>query len=175
MVRGFAEQSGGGLTISSIVGQGTTVTLWLPAASSAALPGPRDQRAQAAGSDAPRILLVDDELLVRQVLAAQLVDNGYDVVQADGGATALAVLEAEQKLDLIISDLSMPGMDGAALIREAQRRRPALPAILLTGYAGDAADLMVGGTGGRFSLLRKPVTTEQLADRVERALEAAAQ
>lgn len=175
MARGFAEQSGGGLAITSEVNRGTTVTLWLPAADRAEDPGPRERRSVPPAANAPRILLVDDELLVRQVVAAQLTDHGYDVVQADGGATALALLSVEPRLDLIISDLSMPGLDGAALIREARRLRPDLPAILLTGYAGEAADLMTAGQpGGRFSLLRKPVSTAQLADRVHRLLANAA-
>ncbi|HEX2941457.1 MAG TPA: PAS domain S-box protein [Rhodopila sp.] len=173
MVRGFTEQSGGGLAIASEVDRGTTVTLWLPAADRAAHAGPvlRERRSVAAAPGAPRILLVDDELLVRQVVAAQLTDHGYDVVQADGGATALALLSVESRIDLIISDLSMPGLDGAALIREARRLRPDLPAILLTGYAGEAADLTTGGTPeGRFGLLRKPASTAELADHVRRLL-----
>ncbi len=76
-------------------------------------------------------------------------------------------------MHMLVSDLAMPGMDGVALIQEAQRRRPGLPAILLTGYAGDAARLAVGeAVGGAFTLLRKPVTGAQLADQVAVLLDA---
>ena len=76
-------------------------------------------------------------------------------------------------MSLIVSDLSMPGMDGIMVIREAQSRRPRLPAILLTAYAGDAATLAIGtAITGSFSLLRKPITGAQLTDRVETMLEA---
>jgi CheY-like chemotaxis protein len=68
---------------------------------------------------------------------------------------------------MIVSDLTMPGMDGVALIRAVQERRPGIPAVLLTGYAGDGAALAVGGAiSGAFSLLRKPVSGTQLVDRI---------
>ncbi len=177
MARGFAEQSGGALTIASEPGRGTTVALWLPAASAGAAAGvaarPEEFGAVAASAGAPRVLLVDDEQLVREVLAAQLADHGYDVVQADGGGSALELLDMGEVVSLLVSDLSMPGMDGVALIRAAQSRRPHLPAILLTGYAGEAASLAVGkAVSGSFSLLRKPVGGAQLADRVATLLEA---
>ena len=80
---------------------------------------------------------------------------------------ALARLAAGERVDIIVSDLTMPGMDGLALIRTAQQKRPGLPAVLLTGYAGDGAALAVGGAlSGSFSLLRKPVSGAQLADRI---------
>ena len=78
------------------------------------------------------------------MIAEQLIDRGYDVIEAEGGRRALALLDAGCSVDLIISDLSMPGMDGVSLIRAAQIRKPRLPAILLTGYAGETAALAVG-------------------------------
>jgi len=88
-------------------------------------------------------------------------------------AEALALLEAEEPVDALVCDLSMPGMGGLALIREAQSRRPGLPAVLLTGYAGDAAHLAVSGAPpGTFSLLRKPVSVAQIVDRIEMLLAA---
>jgi CheY-like chemotaxis protein len=75
-------------------------------------------------------------------------------------------------VDVLVSDLSMPAMDGLTVIREAQRRRPALPGILLTGFATNAAELALGGaTGGSFSPLRKPITAELLAERIAVLLE----
>ena len=112
--------------------------------------------------------------MVRDVLAGELTDRGYDVIQAGSAASALILIDGGEKVDLIISDLSMPGMDGVALIHAAQERRKRLPAILLTGYAGDDATLVVGATAahGLITLLRKPITGTDLADQIARLLEA---
>jgi signal transduction histidine kinase/ActR/RegA family two-component response regulator len=176
MARGFAEQLGGGLAVASELDQGTTVTLWLPVTDAPATPHSEPEyRARARQSEQPRVLLVDDEALVRQVLAEQLGDSGYDVVEADCGETALALLDAGESIDLIVADLFMPGISGVALLQAVHVRRPRLPAILLTGCAGDAMGLAVGGAiSGTFSLLRKPVSGPHLADRVAALLEALA-
>jgi PAS domain S-box-containing protein len=173
MAKGFAEQSGGGLAIESAPGEGTTVTIWLPVADV------RTEAAQIQPGLAPvaglarRVLVVDDEDLVREVLVASLEEAGFAVLAAGNGAEALALLEAEEPVDALVTDLSMPGMGGLALIREAQVRRPGLPAVLLTGYAGEAAHLAVSGAPpGAFSLLRKPVSVAQLVDRIEMVLAA---
>jgi PAS domain S-box-containing protein len=171
MAKGFAEQSGGSLSIDSVVGQGTRIVLWLPAATGSA--GRRlDIGAPAfAGAGKPCVLLVDDDAVVRDVLTLSLEDAGYAVLPADSGAAALNRLAAGEHVDIIVSDLTMPGMDGLTLIRTAQERRPGLPAVLLTGYAGDGATLAIGGAiSGTFSLLRKPVSGTQLADRINALL-----
>jgi signal transduction histidine kinase/CheY-like chemotaxis protein len=175
MAQGFAEGSGGALRIASDPGRGTRVSLWLPIAAglaaAAAEPAARDETAPATARCARprRVLLVDDEPVVREVLAGQLADEGFEVAEAADGAAALALIERGGPFDLLVTDLAMPGQDGVALIREAQRRCPGLPAILLTGYAGEAAALAVGsaldgGSGGAFALLRKPITGARLAD-----------
>jgi CheY-like chemotaxis protein len=108
---------------------------------------------------------------VRDVLTLSLEDAGYAVHAADGGAAALAWLEQGGRVDIIVSDLTMPAMEGLTLIRLVQERRPSLPAVLLTGYAGDGAALAVGGAiSGSFSLLRKPVSGTQLVDRINALL-----
>jgi CheY-like chemotaxis protein len=181
MAKGFAEQSGGALAIESSPGKGCTVTVWLPAAGSADAGhgGAAGSLAVAEpGSGAPgeakthaRVLLVDDEALVREVLAEHLEEAGFGVVAAASGTEALALLAAGEAVDALVTDLSMPGMDGLAVIRAAQERRPGLPAVLLTGYAGDGAALAVGGAvSGTFSLLRKPVSGVLLVDRVRALL-----
>jgi CheY-like chemotaxis protein len=117
------------------------------------------------------ILLVDDEAPVRELLAEHLEDAGYRVLATASGAAALALLATAETVDILITDLSMPGMDGLAVIRAAQERLPRLPAVLLTGYAGDGAALAVAGTvSGSFSLLRKPVSGVELIDRVRTLL-----
>jgi PAS domain S-box-containing protein len=177
MARGFAQQSGGALTIASDPGLGTMVALWLPLSDTEIMLPDHSRKiaVSISGEKKPRLLVVEDEELVREVIAEQLIDRGYDVIEAEGGRRALALLDAGCPVDLIISDLSMPGMDGISLIRAAQIRKPRLPAILLTGYAGETAALAVGRElNGSFSLLRKPVTGDHLADRVATLLEAAA-
>jgi PAS domain S-box-containing protein len=167
MARGFAEQSGGALLIESAPGRGTTVRIWLPSSPDTPIrsaPLPRD------GSDAAAtrtcVLLVDDEALVRELTAQGLEAAGYAVLSVGSAAEALELLDTRE-IDILVTDLSMPGMDGLALIREAQRRRPALPAVLLTGFATDVAELaMSGAISGSFSLLRKPVEAQTLAERV---------
>jgi CheY-like chemotaxis protein len=92
---------------------------------------------------------------------------GFVVLSAGSGDAALALLDAGEAVDLIVSDFSMPGMDGMALIREAQRRKPGLSAILLTGFvtAGVAETAIGGAISGAFSVLRKPVDGRRLAER----------
>lgn len=163
MARGFAEQSGGGLAIASTPGQGTTVTLWLPA--SAALAAATAPFAPATAS-AHRILLVDDDDLVRETVAAQLIDLGYTVRAAPGAQAALLVLAGAEPPDLLLTDFSMPAMNGLALIRAARDLRPDLPAILLTGYAGEVEGL-ADDLPERFALLRKPAEQGELVARIE--------
>jgi len=173
MARGFAEQSGGALSIESHEGQGTAITLWLPAAgsdSARAKPDPQapvDTAAAWSAATPARVLLVDDQELVRKLVAEQLQEAGYDVLAASNGTEALALLAAGESVDAVVTDLSMPGMDGLAVIRGVRQRCPGLPAVLLTGYAGDGNALAVGGA---FSLLRKPVTGAQLSDNVSMLL-----
>ena len=146
MAKGIAEQSGGGLTIESRPGWGTTVTLWLPAAASGGPAVAADETAPGAGQAAKpsRVLLVDDEDLVREVVAQFLREAGFDVLEAANGLEALALLDAGEPLDLLVTDMSMPEVDGLAVIRAAQARREGLPAVLLTGYASDESLLADG-------------------------------
>jgi PAS domain S-box-containing protein len=171
MAQGFAEQSGGALMIASEPGKGTTVTLCLPAAhvEADACPTRVDEEEAPDASGTSRILVVDDEAPVREVIAAQLVDRGYQVIEAEDASTALALINAGEQIDLLVSDLSMPGMDGIALIQALQSRGFRVPAILLTGYAVDADALERNGS---FTVLRKPTSGHQLNQRVMNLLKA---
>jgi signal transduction histidine kinase len=167
MARGFAEQSGGGLQIESAEGVGTTVRLWLPVAESAGdQPAQQQQQPQVAGT-AARLLLVDDDAAVLETMALEMEQAGYAVLPAASGPGALALLDAGEAVDLLVSDLSMPGMTGTDLIRAVQRRRPGLPAILLTGFVSEAAErAMQEMASDGVTLLRKPLAGAALAERV---------
>jgi signal transduction histidine kinase/ActR/RegA family two-component response regulator len=171
MAKGFVEQSGGALRITSERGLGTMVTLWLPCAGTGAQRPPpartepaQDNETTPAHVRGLRVLLVDDEVLVRDALADDLAALGWTVVTAGTGAEALSHLDQPETLDLLVTDLAMPGMNGLALIRAARERRPRLPALLLTGHAGDAhAELLdLAEANGPFAMLRKPAHAEAM-------------
>lgn len=165
MARGFAHQSGGGSAIESALGQGTTVTLWFPQVDGVAIEHDPIQRVSAVPATT-RVLIVDDDAMVREVLVGQMEEQGYGVAQAGGGLEALAQLDAGASIDLLISDFAMPGMNGLTLIEEARRRRPELPAVLLTGYADANVRLAIEDTkAGNTALLRKPVSGVSLIKR----------
>jgi PAS domain S-box-containing protein len=168
MARGFAEQSGGGLHIESTLGEGTTVRMWLPLVDANGDSAPRTNQDRGPTIDKrTRLIVVDDDPPVREIITTQLIAAGYYVLAFASGTDALAVLDTGEDVDVLVSDLSMPGMDGLSLIREAHRRRPKLPAILLTGFATDAAEIAVDGLGtGQLTLLRKPIDTRDLVERV---------
>ncbi|WP_428537195.1 PAS domain S-box protein [Rhodopila sp.] len=134
MAKGFVEQSGGSLSIDSVIGRGTRIVLWLPSVAASAESLASDQHAKPqAGPDKSCVLIVDDDAIVLDVLTLSLEDAGYVVLPVQSGAAALLQLETRQRVDIIVSDLTMPAMDGLTLIRAAQERRPGLPAVLLTG------------------------------------------
>jgi signal transduction histidine kinase len=160
MVHGLAGQSGGALRLSSEPGQGTTAEIWLPIADEAA--------EQLGGGDEPVaatrplcILLVDDEDLVRAGTSEMLAELGHTVVEASSGADALQQIDENPGVDLVITDYLMPGMTGAELAAEIQKRRPELPILLATGYATLAGDQMAS-----LPLLTKPFRQHELAARI---------
>lgn len=171
MARGFAEQSGGGLAIRSTPGAGTTVTLWLPAAE-ASVPSSANGAGFGKAAqlvDRVRVLVVDDEDLVREVLAEGLEERGYATQRASSARAALAMLDAGAGADALLTDYAMPGMDGLTLIGEARQRRPGLASVLLTGNVSGEVEARLaldGMAGGPFSLLRKPARADELAARI---------
>lgn len=169
MAKGFAEQSGGAFEIASELGKGTTVTLWLPQADASAAFSPKDAapRFAAAFSARGRVLLVDDDEMVREVLMASLEDAGFRILEAETAMTALELLDEGAEVDALLTDFSMPGMDGLDLIREVHARKPDLPAILLTGHVGEVATQVVHRQrSDRFTLLQKPMKPAQIVERL---------
>jgi CheY-like chemotaxis protein len=139
MVHGLVAQLGGGLTIDSAPGRGTTIDLWLPISAGPILGEERTLAAAApATTGRGTALLVDDEELVRLSTADMLTDLGFEVIEAGSAEEALRLLEAGTTPNLLITDHLMPGMNGADLAREARALRPALPVLpvlIVSGYA----------------------------------------
>lgn len=144
MVHGLAAQLGGALTLDSRPGEGTVAALWLPVSDSVPAAAAARREAEAApGATAGTVLLVDDEPLVRASTADMLVEMGYEVVEADSGADALALLDVRVP-DLVITDHLMPGLSGTDLALILASERPGLPVLIVSGYAeldGLPADL----------------------------------
>ncbi len=171
-VYGFVKQSGGHVRIYSEISRGTTVQLYLPQAKS----NNEALMKEYASNHAPRaegetVLLVEDDEGVRELAATFLQDLGYAVLEATNGKQALALLEEGHPIDLLFTDLVMPGgMNGLELSREALRRRPAMKVLHTSGYMENAL-----AYDGQFDvgiqLLTKPYTKEALAQRIRLVLE----
>ena len=145
MVHGLAAQLGGGFALSSEPGKGTRADLYLPIADKLA---PRErERASRPARTVGRtlsILLVDDEDIVRIGTAEMIRDLGHIVIEANGGAEALAKVAGGVAIDVVITDYKMPRMDGAELARRIRETHPHVPVLIITGYTGtsdDAVDL----------------------------------
>lgn len=168
MVHGFAQQCGGSLTIASEVGQGTTVSLWLPVAQTEDAP-PVVALVEDIGEEAPPlvILAVDDDDLVLTNTAGMLEHLGHTVFKAASAQDALRMLE-QGDVDLVVTDHAMPGMTGAQLADAIEALRPGLPVIIITGFA----ELPPHAT--RRPRLDKPFRQTELAQAVAAAGQAAA-
>jgi CheY-like chemotaxis protein len=156
MVHGMAAQSGGGVSIASEVGRGTTVSLYLPRATLVVSVAPPPS-AKVVDGDGKVVLLVDDDHLVRLGVEAVLVFLGYRVLAADSGAAALEILRDGGVIDAMVTDYAMPGMSGATLLHEARRLVPGLPVLLITGYTDKPDDFE------NIAHLQKPFGPKELA------------
>jgi CheY-like chemotaxis protein len=132
------------LTLESAPGQGTIASLWLPISNEVPSPAEAPRPGEAEGvAPAGRVLVVDDEPLVRASTADMLTDMGYEVKEAESGAEALALARAGE-LDLVVTDHLMPGLSGTELAAVLRREKPGLPILIVSGYAdleGLPADL----------------------------------
>jgi PAS domain S-box-containing protein len=168
-VYGFAKQAGGTVDIDSIPGGGTIVSLLLPKSSGA--PEKRDRSVpveingrRASGS----VLLVEDDDNVASLVAEMLRELGYAVTRAESAERALSALSAERDVDVVFSDIMMPGgMNGLQLAEEIRRRRPELPILLTSGHADDAGR---GAPAPGIEILLKPYEIGHLASSLHRAI-----
>ncbi|MEO6377663.1 MAG: response regulator, partial [Caulobacteraceae bacterium] len=158
-VFGLAKQSGGGVRIDTKIGEGTSVKVYLPRAAAAARPDQKPFRPPPERVTDLVVLLVDDDMRVREVAAGILSDLGYRVIEAGSGGAALDILDHDTAVDLVLLDFAMPGMNGAEVAREVKARCPHLPILFATGFA-DAAALLEAGDD---CIIHKPFVEDELA------------
>jgi CheY-like chemotaxis protein len=157
MVHGLALQLGGGLTIDSRLGEGTTVNLWLPISAQQVEGDERIADLPPAPKGLGVALLVDDEDLVRMSTADMLMDLGYEVAEASSAEEALRLLQEGLEPKLLVTDHLMPGMNGAELARHVMSRSPGLPVLIVSGYAE------AEGVAPGLARLTKPFRNSELA------------
>jgi CheY-like chemotaxis protein len=160
MVDGLVAQSGGAMRISSRVGVGTTIELWLPVAPSRGTTRPRRAAPapRASGTRSFLVLVVDDDPIVGASTAAMLEDLGHRTIEAASAQRALDALQLEPGIEIVITDHAMPGMTGTELALRIRETRPELPVVLSSGYA----ELPNGHTSD-LPRLAKPYRQQELA------------
>lgn len=173
MVNEIVRDSGGCVSVESAPGQGTSFTILLPRTIEPAPAG--GETAEPAGQPGRErertVLVADDEPFVRSVTRRILERHGYKVIEAEGGPQALSIIDDSAVLfDLLLTDLVMPGVHGRQLIARCLERRPDVPAVCMTGFAGEQADLGVYGSN-LAQVLFKPFTADALVRAVAGAIE----
>jgi len=172
MIYGFARQSEGYVAIESTPGRGTTVHLCLPRFEGEA----DDEEAAPVDGAAPAetgetVLVIEDEPVVRGLVVEVLADLGYRVVEAVDGPQGLEIVQSTQRIDLLITDVGLPGLNGRQVADAARALRPDLKVLFMTGYAENAA-LAAGSLDARMAVITKPFVMEMLAIRVREIIEA---
>ncbi|ARO53840.1 hybrid sensor histidine kinase/response regulator [Methylorubrum zatmanii] len=174
MIYGFAQQSGGQVRIYSEVGQGTTVCIYLPRHyGEIANDDPTAQLAVLPRSEqGETVLIVDDEPTVRMLVSDILEDLGYTAIEAGDSATGLKVLQSDVRIDLLVTDVGLPGgMNGRQMADAARVSRPDLRVLFITGYAENAV-LGNGHLAPGMAVLTKPFAIETMAARIRSMIEA---
>jgi len=167
-VYGIVEQSGGNVTVESVPGQGTTLGIHFPRHEGPA-ETPEPEPPPAGGKET--LLLVEDEAPVRDSVRRLLEWHGYTVIEARNGADALRIYDGdEQEIDLVVTDLIMPGMGGHELVEQLRARHPDLPVVFMSGYA-DKSMMSNGAVRRGTAYVEKPFTVELLMQRLREVLE----
>jgi CheY-like chemotaxis protein len=175
MVYGFVKRSGGHITVNSHVGAGSTFQIYLPRALEGAAQDDAPAAAEQFAPGAETLLVVDDEEALLDAAGHQLRELGYRTLTARNGAEALGIIAERDDIDLLFSDVIMPGsLDGYGLAREARRLRPELKILLTSGFTGarEATRHIEDSLERQLTkgLLAKPYTTETLASAIRGAL-----
>ena len=172
MIYGFVRQSEGTTKISSEPGRGTSVKLFLPRYSGKLpIEAPRDTGAVAVlAGGGETVLVIEDEPVVRGLIVEVLADLGFAALEATDGPAGLEVLQSRQRIDLLISDVGLPGLNGRQLADAARKLRPGLKVIFMTGYAEVAASAL-GFLEPGMALITKPFAMADLAAKIRCAVE----
>jgi two-component system NtrC family sensor kinase len=168
MVYGFVRELGGGVSLDSTPGIGTSVSIFLRKADTVPAGTTPQPYAEKLPSRPGRILVIDDDAAVRQTARTMLEEQGHTVVEATGGAEALQLLARDRRFDLLIIDFAMPLMNGAQLVAEVTKLWPDAPALFLTGYVENDALRPWSNLG--YATLRKPFSGDDLAVAVVQAM-----
>ena len=168
MIYGFAKQSNGQVRIYSEPGQGTTVKIYLPRHHGKPVEETNAERAYQLprAEEGETVLVVDDEPTVRMLIADTLAELGYQAIEVADAAAGLKVLQSDVKIDLLITDVGLPGgMNGKQMADAARARRPDLKVLFITGYAENAA-ISNGHLEPGMHVLSKPFPMDKLAARI---------
>jgi len=171
MVEGFMRQSGGAVLLETAPGEGARFDLCFPALRGAAKPAPRKRPDTAQPTEGARILVVEDEPGVLKNLRATLGRSGYVVQTAETGDAALEMFRIDAGIDLLLTDIVMPGrLQGTGLARELRQLAPDLPVVFMSGYAGDTPQDKATQMRPDDIRLTKPVRRSELVAAIEAAL-----
>jgi len=178
MIYGFAQQSGGQVRIYSEVGQGTTVCVYLPRRYGDSVDEVELEAAALTtftqSDQVATVLIVDDEPTVRMLVIDILQDLGFAWIEAADSATGLKILQSDARVDLLISDVGLPGgMNGRQMADAGRVTRPGLQVLFITGYAENAV-LNNGYLEPGMAVLTKPFSMEAMAERIRSMVEASA-
>ena len=165
MVYGFARQSGGQVRVHSRPGEGTSVKLYLPVASTGDAPAEAPSATVAIEGHGQSVLLVEDDPSVRILVREVLEELRYTTIEAGDAASAIPILASGQKIDLMVSDVGLPGMNGRQLAEIARQHRPHLPILFVTGYAENAA-IRAGFLGTNMDMITKPFSIGALSAKI---------
>jgi CheY-like chemotaxis protein len=172
-VYGFVKQSGGHIKIYSEPGEGTTVKIYLPRFMRRAEEEDSGKKEVVGSEDGETILVVEDDADLRPYLAEVLRSLGYQVITcSDPKAAKVYLVQAERRIDLMLTDIVMPGESGKELADHARKLRPALKVIFMTGYSRNAV-VHQGRLDAGVELLQKPVSQVDLANRIREVLDRA--
>ena len=169
MVYGFAKQVGGNVRIFSTPGQGTTVRLKLPRATSAAEVASKVADRPLAPGRGETVLVVEDDPAVRMLVLDLMSELGYATLEAHDGPAAVPILQSDAAIDLLVTDVGLPGLDGRKVADRARDARPDLPVLFITGYAQEAG-VRSGFLDEGMDLITKPFAAEELAGKVTEML-----
>jgi signal transduction histidine kinase len=171
MVYGFARQSGGQVRIYSEVGRGTTMCIYLPRhmGELEKAPTPQIHRAAEAGRG-ETVLVLDDEPTIRMLIREVLLENGFSPLEASDGPAALAILQSNIRIDLLITDVGLPGgLNGRQVADAARVSRPDLKVLFITGYAENAA-IGNGALEPGMEVITKPFVMQALGNRIRQLI-----